>query len=93
MKWNHLFVTTAVAGLLSLGLGGCDVEQTEEGELPEINVEGGNLPEYDVDTAELKVGTTETTVSVPDVDVHMEETEMNVPTIGYEPADADGDDD
>jgi len=80
------------AGLLTVGLStavGCDVEVEDEGEMPEVQVEGGEMPEYDVDTAELEVGTTETTMEVPDVDVHMEEEAVEVPTIGIDPANAE----
>lgn len=74
----------AVAPLASLGLVACDVEQTEEGSMPDVdvNVEEGNLPEYEVDAPEIKVGTTETTVDVPVVavepgDVDSEEPDEN----------------
>lgn len=72
---RKLVLTTAIASL-SLGLAACDVEQTEEAELPEVEVdaEGGNLPEYDVDTA--------------DVDVEMEEETIEVPTLEVDEADA-----
>lgn len=58
---------------------GCEVEQTEEGEMPEVRVEGGNLPEYDVDA--------------PDVDVSTEERTITVPTVDVEPAGSPDDDD
>ncbi len=46
----------------AMGLAACDVDQTQDGEMPEVKVEGGQLPEYDVETAEVEVGTKETTV-------------------------------
>lgn len=57
----------------ALGLAACDVEQTEEGSLPDVDIEAeaGSMPEYDVDTADVDVGTKEKTVTVPDVDVTM----------------------
>lgn len=55
----------------AMGLAACDVDQTEEGELPEVDVKGGNMPEYDVETADVDVGTEEKTVEVPDVDITM----------------------
>ena len=60
-----------VLGTACLGLAACDVEQTEEGDLPEVDVdaEGGNVPEFDVDAAEVDVGTEEQTVEVPTLDV------------------------
>lgn len=62
---------TLMAVLMIASLGACAVEQTEEGELPEVNVEGGNVPEYDVDTATIDAQTETTTIAVPDVDVTM----------------------
>ena len=60
--------------LLAVPLAACDVDQTEEAELPEVNVEGGNMPEFEVDTADIEVGS--------------ETMEVEVPTIDVEPADA-----
>lgn len=55
----------------AMGLAACDVDQTQEGEMPEVEVTGGQMPEYDVETADVDVGTKETTVEVPDVDITM----------------------
>ncbi|BDI59867.1 hypothetical protein [Qipengyuania nanhaisediminis] len=63
------FAIAATAVTLSLGLAACDVDQTEEGDMPEVNVDGGNLPEFDVEGPDVDVGTEEMTVEVPDVDV------------------------
>ena len=64
-------LATALIAPLALGLAACDVEQTEEAELP--TVEGGNMPEFDVDAAEVSVEGTTETVEVPSVDVDVEE--------------------
>ncbi|MFN2259836.1 MAG: hypothetical protein ABR601_08365 [Parasphingopyxis sp.] len=68
---------------LALPLAACQVEQTEEGEMPEV--EGGNLPEYDVDPADVEVGTTERTVETPDIDISTEEQQVEVPTVDVDP--------
>lgn len=60
---------TLTAAVLGLSLAACDVEQTEEAALPEVDVKGGNLPEYDVDTADVDVTTETRTVEVPVIDV------------------------
>ena len=60
-----------------IGLGGCafaaacDVDQTKEGELPEVevNATGGQLPEYNVEGPTVNVGTENKTVEVPTVEV------------------------
>ena len=58
----------AVGGLLSA----CDVEQTEQARLPDVDMEvedTGNLPEYDVDTPEVELDTETVEVQVPEVEI------------------------
>ena len=52
-------------------LAACDVDQTKEGELPDVdvNASGGQLPEFDVDAPQVNVGTENKTIEVPTVDV------------------------
>lgn len=57
-----------IAPLFAVGMTACDVDQTEEGEAPDVEVEEGQLPAYDVEGPEVDV--TEDTVTVPDVDVN-----------------------
>ena len=64
-------ITAALFAPLAIGLAACDVDQTQEAELPEVEVKGGQMPEFDVETADVDVGTKETTIEVPDVDVTM----------------------
>lgn len=68
MAWQ---VRLLAAGFGIFLLGACDVDQTQEGRLPDVEVEGGELPEYDVDAPEVEVGTREDTVVVetPTVDI------------------------
>lgn len=67
MKKTSLFLLPLA--LVGLSLGACTAEQTEEGELPNVEVEGGNMPEYDVDAADVDVTTDTQTVVTPDVEV------------------------
>ncbi len=69
--------------LLALPLTSCDVDQTEAGELPEIDIEteAGNLPEFDVDWADVDVNTTTKMVQVPRVRVEMVEEAVEVPVL------------
>lgn len=55
--------------LAAFALSACDVDQTEEGELPDVEVEEGQLPEYDVDS---DVEVTEDTVTVPNLEIDPE---------------------
>jgi len=76
--WMSLVLVLAL--LVSLASGACRVRQTEEGQMPDVDVqtEGGKVPEYDVDAA--------------DVDVKTEKREIEVPTVEVEPP-ADGNQD
>lgn len=59
----------AALGALVLGTSACDVEKTKDGDMPEVKVQGGNLPEYDVDAPDVNVKTEKKTIEVPTVEV------------------------
>lgn len=63
----------AVALTAALSLSACKVDKTQEGEMPEVEVhaEGGQLPKYDVETPEVKMGTETRTIEVPTATVEM----------------------
>lgn len=67
--WKSLVLVLAL--LVSVATGACRVKQTEEGEMPDVDVstEGGKMPEYDVDAADVDVSTEERTIEVPTVSV------------------------
>jgi hypothetical protein len=69
--------------LALISLISCDVDQTQEGEMPEVDVdvEEGEMPEYDVDWADVDVNTTTRTIEVPKVVVVMEEEQVEVPVV------------
>jgi hypothetical protein len=60
-------------GASCLAVAACDVDQTKEGNLPDVDVDvnasGGQLPEYDVEGPQVNVGTENKTVQVPTVDI------------------------
>jgi hypothetical protein len=70
--------------IILFATGFWSVDQTREGELPDVDVsaEGGQLPAFDPDSKEVVVGTTETNIEVPDVDVDTENTSVAVPVVG-----------
>jgi hypothetical protein len=55
----------------TLAIGACTAEVEDEGELPDVDVSGGEAPNVDVDPANVDVttGTDTNTVVTPDVDV------------------------
>lgn len=75
------FVVLAAVILLAMSMMACSVEKTEEGALPEVSVEGGNLPEYDVDVADVDVNTQTTTITTPDIDVSTQTTTITTPDV------------
>tara|TARA_B100000749_G_C18171788_1_gene360189 strand:- start:162 stop:458 length:297 start_codon:yes stop_codon:yes gene_type:complete len=81
----------ALVGAVWIGMTLIDVDQTESGEMPDVDIavdaDGGELPEYDVDTGEVDVGTETETVLVPEV--VMVEEEVEVPTVDVEEPEED----
>ncbi|MBA3897587.1 MAG: hypothetical protein H0X36_10745 [Sphingomonadaceae bacterium] len=78
-------VLVVVIGLIAaVAFGLIDVNKTQEGKLPEVRAEGGQLPGYDVKTGEVQVGTTNTTVEVPKVGT--ETKTIAVPTVAVKKA-------
>jgi hypothetical protein len=66
-------IITAIAALGCVGLAACDVDKTKNGAMPDVdvNVSGGQLPEYNVQGPDVQVGTENKTVQVPTVDVDL----------------------
>ena len=60
-----------LVGASCFAMAACDVDQTKEGEMPDVdvNASGGQLPEFNVEGPEVNVGTENKTVTVPTVDV------------------------
>jgi hypothetical protein len=69
---NFKVIAAIGASIMLIATAGCEVKKTAEGEMPDVEVKGGQLPSYDVKT--------------PDVDVHMEKKEIEVPTVDVTPA-------
>lgn len=67
--------------LLFFPLTSCRVEQEQAARLPDVEVEPGRLPEYNIQGPDVNVGVTERTVTVPKVVVIQEEETIKVPFI------------
>lgn len=81
-------VIAVLAIIAAFAFGLIDIDQTKETKLPEVAVEGGQAPAFDVDTAKVDVGTRSTDVKVPtvDVDVGTTKEEIKVPTVDVDKA-------
>lgn len=66
LMWVVLGAVALVVILLATGV--IDFS-SRGGELPEVQVEAGELPDVDADVADVDVGSKNVTVEVPDVDV------------------------
>ena len=80
-KSGTLMLLLPTAALLVGLTTGCRVEQTQEGKMPEVEVKGGQVPKYDVDTAKVDVKTKDTQVEVPKVEVHKDTATVKVPEV------------
>ncbi|TLP70614.1 hypothetical protein [Maribacter sp. ACAM166] len=69
----------------SIVMIGCNIKKEEKGELPEMDIDvsadAGELPEYEINWADVNVGTTTKMVKIPKVVIVMEEEEVEVPVI------------
>lgn len=77
---NKKLLSLLVAPLFAVGMTACDVDQTEEGDMPDVEVQEGELPAYDVEGPDVNV--TEDTVTVPNIDVNSPNNEGELETTG-----------
>lgn len=82
-------LSASLALLAAFTLSACDVRKTQDGDitLPKYEkTQEGNVtvPKYEVTAPDVKVGTTEKTVTVPTVTT--EEKKIEVPTVTVTPA-------
>lgn len=85
---NYILTAVFATTLLT----SCDIDQTKKTKLPSVDVDvdtkAGQLPAFDVDWADVNVGTTTEMVKVPKVVVVMEEMEVEVPFVDIDMPDA-----
>lgn len=62
-------LTMMAALVLTMGAMACTAEVEDEGQAPSVEVKGGEMPEVDVDPANVEISTDTQTVVTPDVDV------------------------
>ncbi|RHW18788.1 hypothetical protein D1610_01110 [Sphingomonas gilva] len=67
-----LLVLVAIAIIVliaAVSLGFISLDQTQTAQLPSIEVEGGQAPEFKADVADIDVGTENKTIEVPTISV------------------------
>ncbi|WP_416881319.1 hypothetical protein [Marivita sp.] len=73
MKIGAILASVALVAAVAFGVYMVDIDQTEEGALPTVSIEGGNLPEYEAEVGDIEVGERDITVTVPTVDIESPE--------------------
>ena len=75
MKTGSIIAAIVAVIAIAFGVYMIDIDQTEEGSLPDIDVsmEGGNMPEFEAEVGEIETGTEEVTLQVPTIDIQSPE--------------------
>lgn len=73
MKLGAIIAGVVLVAAVAFGVYMVDIDQTEEGSLPTVSIEGGSLPEYDAEVGDIEVGERELSVTVPTIDVESPE--------------------
>jgi hypothetical protein len=77
-------VVIALAIVAAFAFKLIDIDQTKQTRLPEVKTEGGQMPAFDVKTADVNVGTAKTTIEVPKIET--KKTSVDLPTVSVEKA-------
>lgn len=82
MKTGSILGIVAAVAVVAFGFYFFDVNQTEEASLPDVNVtvDGGNMPEFEVESGDIQTGTEEVTVVVPTLDIESPEEDARTST-------------
>ena len=79
-------VVIVLAVIAAFAFGLVDINQTRETKMPDVAIEKGQMPTFDVDTAKVKIDTKRAEIDVPSVNVDMKKEEIDVPDIDVQKA-------
>jgi hypothetical protein len=68
--------------VIAVAFGFLRVQQTQDAKLPEVAVKGGQAPKFDVDAADVDVGTKQASIPVPKIETEKES--IPVPTVSVD---------
>jgi len=89
-----LLLLLVIAGLALLAqiTGLINIDATGRLRAPsvDVSVHGGEMPKVQVETAKVKVGTTERTVKLPEVDIGTQQRSVELPAVDIDKARDDG---
>lgn len=75
-------IVILVIVVIAVAFGFLRVRQTQTAKLPEVQVQGGQAPKFDVDAAKVDVGTKQTSIPVPKIETKQEP--ITVPTVSVD---------
>lgn len=81
-------VIIALIAVITYAMGLWNVDASGDLKAPDVKVEtsGGEVPDVQVETGDIDVGTTTETVKVPEIDVKTDEAEVKLPTLSVDKA-------
>lgn len=82
MKAGTVIGLIVVVALVIFGFYFFDFNVTEQGSLPDVDVtvEGGSMPETEIEAGDIETGTEEVTVTVPTIEVESPEENADTST-------------
>ena len=69
MKPGIIIAAILAVVAIAFGVYMIDVDQTQEAQLPEVEIEGGQMPEFNAEVGDVDVEEEEVTVTVPTLEV------------------------
>lgn len=87
-----VIVVVVLLGVIAYALGLFNVDASGDLKAPDVavDVKGGEMPDVQVETGSIDVGTKTETVKVPDVEVTTDEVGIKVPDVDIQKAGDDG---
>ncbi len=90
MRGVLILIAVLVIAGIAWAAGLFNVDTSGSLKAPQVTVQGGEVPDVQVETAKVNVGSKEESVTVPDVHVDTKETSVTVPTVSVEKPGDDG---
>lgn len=87
--WLLAIIVIVALVVAAFAFGLINIDQVREAKAPAVKLEtsGGQAPVFDIETAKIDIGKTESTVKVPTVDVGSKDATVTMPTVSVERAD------
>ena len=84
--WLIAIIVIVALVVAAFAFGFINIDQVKTAKLPDVQVEatGGQAPAFDVETADINVGTKEESVAVPTVEVGTKDTSVTLPTVSVD---------